>query len=121
MRLQPKDAGAHNRIDAGLGPPCCFVTAAMDLAMVSSAQRDRELVADFAAKRPALGETQMVGVTGLSAADQTCAPGDEFDVLSVANPPRLRDSQNALVDNCGPRPLNSGSWPFLGGGLWNLS
>jgi len=32
----------------------------------------------------------MVGITRLSAADQTSAPGDEFDMLPVTNPPWLR-------------------------------
>lgn len=70
--------------------------------MMAAAQRDRELVADFAAERTALGETQVMSVTGYATAGQTRLLSDVLDVLAVTNPAGLRDGQNALVDCCGP-------------------
>ncbi len=104
MRLQPQGAGAHNRIDADLAPPPGFIAVAMDLAMVSPAKRDRELIAGLAPERPALSKAQMVGITGLSAADQTGAPGDKFDVLPVTKPARLLQCESGLIDRLGPPP-----------------
>lgn len=69
MRLQPQYPGLHERIDSGFGPPCGFIAMAMQFAMMSSAKRDRKLVAGFAAKRSALGKSQMMSVGRLSAAD----------------------------------------------------
>jgi hypothetical protein len=71
--------------------------------MMSSAQRDGELIADFAPLSLGLGKAEVVGVRGLPAADQTGAVGDRPDVLPVANPARLRQGQQALVDR--PRPV----------------
>jgi hypothetical protein len=51
MCLQPKHASSGGRINAGLVPPCSLVTAAMHLTVMSPAQWNRELVADFPAKR----------------------------------------------------------------------
>ena len=49
MALQPKRASRDGSIDTGLVPPRTFVTAAMHLAMMTTAERDRELIANFAA------------------------------------------------------------------------
>jgi hypothetical protein len=62
MRLQPKRTGSAGRIDASIFPPCCLVATAMDLAMMAAAERRRELIADPAAKRPMLGEAQMMRI-----------------------------------------------------------
>ena len=66
--------------------------------MMASAQRDGELVADFAAERPALGEAQVMGIRRPAAADQARLLGHISDVISVPDPARLRKSQCALVD-----------------------
>ena len=66
--------------------------------MVSSTQRDSELIADLAAERPALREAQVVGIRWSSAANQTRMPGDRFDVVAVADPARLGQGQLGLVD-----------------------
>jgi hypothetical protein len=50
MCLQPKDASRSDRIDAGLLPPDGFIATAMHFAVMSSAKRNRKLVADLAAK-----------------------------------------------------------------------
>jgi hypothetical protein len=36
MRFQPQSARYFGRINSGLSPPCGFITAAMNLAMVTS-------------------------------------------------------------------------------------
>jgi hypothetical protein len=61
----------------------------MDLAMMAAAERDRELIADLAAKRSMLGEAQMMGIGRPAATNQTGLLGDKSDVLAVANPARL--------------------------------
>jgi hypothetical protein len=57
----PRGAGG---IEPKVLPPRRFIAVAMDLAMVSPAQRD------LVAERPILGKTQVMGVTGPSSADQ---------------------------------------------------
>jgi len=50
MAFQPENASGHRRIDTGLYPPCRFITAAMDLAVVAPAERDGKLIADLTAE-----------------------------------------------------------------------
>ena len=90
MALQPQGASGDGRIDRGLVPPGQLVTAVMDLAMMSAAQRDRELVADLAAKGWRLRKLQVVSVSGNPTADQARELGNRFHMLPVANPPRRR-------------------------------
>ena len=89
MRLQPQAPGSDGRINASIFPPCGFIATAMDLTMVSPAERHGELIADLAAKRPVLGKAQMMGIGWRAAANQTRLLGDKPDVLAVADPVRL--------------------------------
>jgi hypothetical protein len=59
MTFQPEDARGHRRIDAGLYPPCRFITAAMDLAMVSPAERYRELITLWSSAQLLCEETML--------------------------------------------------------------
>jgi len=52
MAFQPQGTRGNGRIDAQLSPPCHFIATAVDLAMMATTQGNRELIADFAAKRP---------------------------------------------------------------------
>ncbi len=70
MRLQPERAGVHDGIDTGFLPPRSLIATAVDLAVVTAAQRHCELVADLAAERAELREAQVVGVAGVPVADQ---------------------------------------------------
>jgi hypothetical protein len=70
----------------------------MDLTVVSAAQRDRELVADFASEGSVLGKAQMMGIAGLTPADQAGLPGDEPHMVAIANAPRFGMRQHGLVD-----------------------
>jgi hypothetical protein len=62
MRLQPEHAGSHKRVYSRLPPPQSFVTAAMDLTMVRTTERHRELVADLAAEPARLCKAEVVWV-----------------------------------------------------------
>jgi len=48
MALDPKNPRIGSRINPDISPPGRFVAAAVNLAMVASAQRNNELVADLA-------------------------------------------------------------------------
>jgi hypothetical protein len=74
---------------------------AMELAMMSATERDRELVADFASECPILREAQMMGIARLTPADQAGLPGDKADMLAIANAARLGMRQYRLVDRRG--------------------
>jgi hypothetical protein len=52
MTYQPQGASQNGRIDTRFFPPCRFIATAMDFSMMAATQGDRELIADFAAKRP---------------------------------------------------------------------
>jgi len=69
MRPQPQYAGGDGRIHASNPPPCGLIAAVVNLAMMPSTQRHRELVADLASQRPALGKSQVMGIGGLPTAN----------------------------------------------------
>src|SRR6266851_8446173 len=66
--------------------------------MMAATEWDRELIADLAAERTWLGKTEVMGVRGLAAADETRLLGDIAQVLPVAIPSRRSDGEDALVD-----------------------
>src|SRR5262245_47527511 len=94
----PEPAGNLDRVKAGLPPPRALVMGAMHRTMMPATKRDRELIADLAAERARLGETEMMGVRGLAAAHQTRLLGDVAKVLAVAIATRRSDREDALVD-----------------------
>ena len=70
----------------------------MVVAVMGSAQRYGELVADLAPHRAGLSEPQMVGVSGASPANQTGLRCDKFEMGFVAMPTRLADCELAFLD-----------------------
>ena len=80
MGVQPQDASGNRRINSSLLPPRGFIAAAVNLAMMTAAHRNCELVADLPPECPALHETEVVSVRRSPAADQTRVGGDKFDV-----------------------------------------
>jgi hypothetical protein len=62
MRVQPEGASYGHRIKANLLPPCRFIAAAMNLAMMTAAERHGELIADLTAKRLLLSKAQMMRI-----------------------------------------------------------
>jgi hypothetical protein len=89
MRLQPQRAGGNGWIDTSLLLPSGFITTAMDLTVVTAAQRDGELVADLSTECPALRVSEVVGIRRTSPANKTRVLGDSFDVISITNPSRF--------------------------------
>jgi hypothetical protein len=108
MRPLPQVVRNWTGIDACCVPPSHFVAAAVNLAVVSAAERDGELIADFTAERTALRESQVVSIARLPAADQARLLGDEPHVLAIADAPRLGEGKHGLVD--GARSF--GPWTF---------
>ena len=68
MYLQPKGASSFDWIDTSPFPPGGLIGAAVHLAMVTSAEGDRKLVADLAAERWGLCKPQVMSVGGTTAA-----------------------------------------------------
>ena len=66
--------------------------------MVSAAERDGELIADFTTERPALREPQVVRIAGLPSADQAGLLGNETQVVPIADAARLGEGKHGLVD-----------------------
>jgi hypothetical protein len=60
----PQPVCNWQRIDFDTLPPFGLGTVSVQFAVMYPAQRDRELIADLAAKRPRLGKTQMMSVRG---------------------------------------------------------
>jgi hypothetical protein len=106
MRLEPKHSCCGRRINPDLRPPDRFITTAMDLAVMASAEWDREFITDLATEGKVLCEPQMVGVGRLATANQTSLLRHVSDVIPVTNPPWLREGEGAFVDcPCAPFPL----------------
>jgi hypothetical protein len=72
-----------------LRPPRGFIAAAVDLAMVSSTQGNGKLIAHFAAKRPTLYKAQVMGIRGLTTANQTRLLGHISNVVAIPDSARL--------------------------------
>jgi hypothetical protein len=70
----------------------------MDLTVVTSTQRNSELIAHLAPKGAVLRESQVMCVGGLPAANQASLLGNRSDVVPITNSPLLRESQRALID-----------------------
>ena len=81
---------------------------AVDLAMMSSAERDDKLVADLAPQSPALRKAQMMRIGWAPTANQARLLGHIADVVAVPNATRLRQRQGGLINSLGSRPL---PWP----------
>ena len=98
VRFEPQRACRAGRIESELLPPCGFITMAMKLAMMSPAQRDREFVTDLSPERPVLRKAQMMGVTGLTSADQAGLLGDKPHMSAMANAARLGMTEDGFID-----------------------
>ena len=61
-RRLPESAGNLDRVYTGLPPPRALIARAVHRAMMPAAEWDRELIADLAAERTGLGETEVVRV-----------------------------------------------------------
>ena len=98
MRFEPERAGRSGRIHAGFLPPGRLIAAAMDLAMMTAAERHCEFVAHLSTQRPMLREAQMMRIGGCASTNQTWLFGDEPYVLAIANAARFGVAKFALID-----------------------
>ena len=64
MSFEPQRASGDGWINPGVPPPCGFIAATVDLAMVPSAHRNGELIADLAPECRLLGKAQVWASTG---------------------------------------------------------
>ena len=99
MGCQPKVARRGDRLDAALTPPRPLIAVAMDFSMMSSAKRDRELVADLAAERWTLREAQVMGIARSSPADEARMLCYISEMVAITKPARLRQGQSPFVDD----------------------
>ena len=70
----------------------------MDLAMVSPAQRHRELITHLATERTRLHKTQMMRIRRTPTANQAGLFDDMPDMVAVTNPAWFRKYQDTLVN-----------------------
>jgi hypothetical protein len=70
----------------------------MDITVMNSAKGYRELVAHLEPHRARLDESEVVGVSGASAADETRLRSYEFEVGFIAESTRLAERKLAFVD-----------------------
>jgi hypothetical protein len=71
MRLAPERSGNFQHINSKAAPPSRFIAVTVELAMMTTAQRNGELVAHFAGERAALSEPEVVRIGRKPAAHQT--------------------------------------------------
>ena len=94
MCLKPEYARGGGLIDAGRVPPSGFITAAMDLAVVSPAERYRKFITDLAAECPAIVQSTNGGhPRGVGRRPYNGWLGHRLDVVPVAKPTRGWQSQ----------------------------
>src|SRR5229473_5808238 len=87
----PEHTRGRDGIDSPSLPPGDFVSEAVVVAVMASAQRYREFVAHLASHCAELSEPQVVGVGGASPADQARLRCHEFEMRFVPMPTRLAD------------------------------
>jgi hypothetical protein len=97
-RRNPKRPRRGNGINSPPLPPGDFVAGVVVVSVMGSAKRYGELIADFETHRAGLSKSQVVGVGGASAADETGLRGNEPKMSFVAEPTRLADRKYAFVD-----------------------
>jgi hypothetical protein len=97
-RRNPEHPRRREGINSPSLPPGDFVSDAMEVPVMDSAQRYGELVAHLARHRAGLGEPQMVGVCGASSTDQTGLRGNELEVGFVAESTGLANHKYTFVD-----------------------
>jgi len=96
VRLGPKTCRNGKRIDPLVLPPDALVATTVQLAMVQSANRHSEPVADFASHGALLREFEVVGIRRGSSTDETRLSGHKPEMLAVALAHRFADDSNSL-------------------------
>ena len=99
MGLDPELARDANRVDALVAHHLASLPARCSFAMMATAERHGEFVADLEAETSGLRKPQMMGIAGLPGTDQAGLPGDKAEVGLVAVAAQLGKGQHALVDS----------------------
>ena len=86
MCFEPQRPSVDRWINSEFCPPSRFIPTSMHFAMMPTAERDRELIADLAAEGRRLCKTEMMRIGGPPAAHQAWLLGDSFHMLPVAYP-----------------------------------
>ena len=76
MCFEPQRPSADRWINSEFYPPSRFIPTSMHLAMMPTAERDRELIADLTAESRRLCKTEMMRIGGTAAANQAWLLGD---------------------------------------------
>src|SRR5262249_21138377 len=97
-RRFPEPAGDLDWINTGLFPPRALVACTRHRSMMAAAERDGELIAEFAAERTRLRKSKVVGIRRLAAAHETRLLGNIAKVLPIAIAPRGGNREDALVN-----------------------
>ena len=105
--LLPQPQRDRHRINAEFRPPGCFVTTAINLAMVDTAQGDGELVTYFSADRPRLRVADMVRFTGLAPTDR--ARLNRRAMQGRSGPTRLESTRTGR-ESRHQKSSRSGNW-----------
>ena len=98
MGFEPQLTGGEGRVDTGFAPPFGFIAMTMELAVMTTAERHGELVADLAAERPALGKAQVMGVGRFATTDQTRLLRHKAHMVAITDAPRLGMRENRFID-----------------------
>ena len=77
MRLLPVLQSARKRVDFYFLPPADFIAALMELAMMTTAERNGEFIADFQPQCARLRKTYMMRIARMASADQAGLRGDK--------------------------------------------
>jgi hypothetical protein len=105
-RRNPKHPRRRERVNGPSLPPGDFVSGAMVVTVMNSAQRHRELVAHLQSHRPRLSESEVMSVSGASPADQTGLRCYEPEVGLVAESPGFAERKYTFVDLAGSVVVN---------------
>ena len=81
-----------------LAPPCRLIAVAVNLTMMSTAERHGELIADFKTQGSGLRKPKVMRIGRLTAADEAGLRGHESQMGFVTQTPGLGNGQNALID-----------------------
>jgi hypothetical protein len=93
MGFGPKFVRYRQSVNAGAFPPLSFLANAVDLTMMSAAERYGELVADLEAETADLREAQMMSVAGQPFTDQAGLFGNKSKMVLVTTATRLGNSE----------------------------
>ena len=90
--FRPKLPGDLKRFDSHVVPPCHFVSAAMQLAVMGVAKRNGKIVAHFSSQCSWLRKTEVVRLRRSGAAQQTWLRGDVPEMVFVTDALELWES-----------------------------